>query len=608
MSYESHREYYVGQSGEKSLVDNGLRGLPDIAGCPTYGLKGALSEYELQGIRARLIGGQRSKAQRGELRMRLPIGLVYTDGGEIGFDPDRAVVEAIELVFATFRRLGSAMQTLKWFRKNAIALPSRPYRMKGQVHWSVPNHSQIQRMIRNPRYAGCFAYGRTRTRSQPDGTVRYANLAMESWQVRIPDAHVGHIGWAEYCRNQETLKRNVAAFTRGAARQPAPREGRALLQSRVICGHCGHRMRVRYVAARPKRAQPSRWYYCCQHNVVRLGERTCQTVRADAVDAAISDFVVAAVSRRNIALELAVREQVRADFAAVDRQHVNRIEALRREADLARRRFMEVDPENRLVAATLEAEWNTRLAALEQGIGERERNSKTHGSVTGPEQEQRLLELSNDFGKVWNASTTDNADRKRLLGLLIEDATLTREGFRARVGLRLRGGRALTLEPVDLPRPRSAAVRRHASDAALRELGQMLREGVDDVSAAEELNRRGHRDSRGDPFTGRSVFAIRERLRWPSALKRRRGQLRRRGYLDAHELGARLGIDPATLRARALRGSRGILAYRFKVGKRCFCMYKSLSGDTNQADDALKSRPHAGSQTQLSRQSEKVAL
>ena len=136
-------------------------------GCPTYGLKGALSEYELQGIRARLIGGQRSKAQRGELRMRLPIGLVYTDTGEIDFDPDRAIVEAIELVFATFRRLGSAMQTLKWFRKNAIALPSRPYRMNGQVHWSAPNHSQIQRMIRNPRYAGCFAYGRTRTRSHP---------------------------------------------------------------------------------------------------------------------------------------------------------------------------------------------------------------------------------------------------------------------------------------------------------------------------------------------------------------------------------------------------------------------------------------------------------
>ena len=572
------------------------------------GLKGALSEYELQGIRARLIGGQRSKAQRGELRIRLPIGLVYTDTGEIDLDPDRAVVEAIELVFATFRRLGSAMQTLKWFRKNAVTLPSRPYRMKGQVHWSVPNHGHIERMIRNPRYAGCFAYGRTRTRSHPDGTVRYARVAMESWQVCIPDAHVGFIDWDEYRRNQETLKRNVAAFTPGLARQPAPREGRALLQSRVICGYCGHRMRVRYVAARPKRAQPAHWYYYCQHNVVRLGERTCQSLRAGAIDEAVSDFVVAAVNRQNIALALAVREQVRADFAAVDRQHVNRIEALRHEADLARRRFMEVDPANRLVAANLEAEWNTRLAALERAIEERERNSKTHDTMACAEHEQRLLELANDFGKVWKASATGNAERKRLLALLIEDVTLTREGKRARVGLRLRGGRALTLAPVDLPKPRATVVRRHASDAVLRELDELLREGAGDAGAAEQLNRGGYRDSRGDSFTQSSVYALRGRLRWPSGLERQRERLRKQGYLSAAELAAKLGIGPATLRARGLRGSHGIVARRFKLGKRYYRMYKSQSGDNEKPDNALKSKPDAGAQARLSRQSEQVAL
>ena len=572
------------------------------------GLKGALSEYELQSIRARLIGGQRSKAQRGELRMHLPIGLVYTESGEIALDPDRAIVEAVELVFTTFRRLGSAMQTLKWFRKNAVTLPSRPYRMKGQVHWSVPNHSQIQRMIHNPRYAGCFAYGRTRTRTRPDGTVRHASVAMESWQVCIPDAHVGFIDWDEYRRNQETLKRNVAAFTPGLARQPAPREGRALLQSRVICGYCGHRMRVRYVTARPKRAQPAHWYYYCPHNDVRLGERTCQSLRAGAIDAAVSDFIVAAVNRQNIALALAVREQVRADFAAVDRQHVNRIEALRHEADLARRRFMEVDPANRLVAARLEAEWNARLAALERAIEERERNSKTHDNMASAEQEQRLLELANDFGKVWKASETGNADRKRLLALLIEDATLSREGNRARVGLRLRGGRVVTLGPVDLPKPRVTAVRRHASDDVLRELDNLLREGADDASVAEQLNRRGHRDSRGDSFTQSSVYALRGRLRWPSGLERQRERLRKRGYLGAAELAAKLGIGQATLRARALRGSHGIVACRFEVGKRSFCMYKSLSGDAEKPDNALKARPDAGSKAQPSRQSEQVAL
>lgn len=572
------------------------------------GLKGALSEYELQGIRARLIGGQRSKAQRGELRIRLPIGLAYADTGEIALDPDRAIVEAIELVFATFRRLGSAMQTLKWFRKNAVRLPSRPYRMKGQVHWSVPNHGHIERMIRNPRYAGCFAYGRTRRRRRPDGTAQHVRLPMESWQVCIPNAHVGFIGWDEYRRNQETLKRNVAAFTPGLARQPVPREGQALLQSRVICGYCGHRMRVRYVGARPKRAQPAHWYYYCQHNVVRLGERTCQSLRAGAIDEAVSDFIVAAVNRQNIALALAVREEMHADFAAIDRQHVNRIEALRHEADLARRRFMEVDPANRLVAANLEAEWNTCLAALEQAIEERERNGKTHDTIVSAEQEQRLLELANDFGKVWTASATGNADRKRLLALLIEDATLTREGNRARVGLRLRGGNVLTLEPVDLPKPRATVVRRHASDEALRELDNLLRKGTDDANAAEQLNRRGHRDSRGDSFTQSSVYALRGRLGWPSGLERQRQRLRKQGYLGAAELAAELDIDPATLRTRALRGSHGIVASRFKLGKRYYCMYKSLAEDREKSGSALKSRPDVGSQAGPSRQSEQVAV
>ena len=570
------------------------------------GLKGALSEYELQGIRARLIGGQRSKAQRGELRMRLPIGLIYTDTGEIDFDPDRAIVEAIELVFTTFRRLGSAMQTLKWFRKNAVSLPSRPYRMNGQVHWSVPNHSQIQRMIRNPRYAGCFAYGRTRTRSHPDGTVRYARVAMESWQVCIPEAHVGYIDWDEYRRNQETLKRNMAAFTRGPGRQPAPREGQALLQSRVICGHCGHRMKVRYVAARPKRRESARWYYYCQHNVVRLGARTCQSLHGDSIDAAVSDFIVAAVNRQNIALALSVREQVRAECAAVDRQHANRIEALRHEADLARRRFMEVDPENRLVAANLEAEWNTRLDALEKAIVAREQHGRSRDSVASGEQDQRLLELANDFGRVWNAPATGNADRKRLLGLLLEDVTLTRQGYRARIGLRLRGGKPWTLGPVDLPKPRSTVVRRHASDAVLVELETLLCEGVDDATVAAQLNQRDHRDSRGDVFTRRTVYGIRKRLGWRSGLDRRRQRLRERGYVDATELAAQLGVCATTVRARARRGN-GIDTCRLTVGKRSFAMYRMDSEAPGKAHNAPRLKRESGCKVALSPRYEQIA-
>ena len=292
---------------------------------------------------------------------------------------------------------------------------------------------------------------------------------------------------------------------------------------------------------------------------------------------------MAAVNRHNIALALAVREQVRADFEAIDRQHVNRIEALRHEADLARRRFMEVDPDNRLVAANLEADWNTRLGALEQAIVEREQHSRRR--VLRGEQDERVLELANDFGKVCNAPATGNADRKRLLGLLIEDVTLTRDGYRAPVELRPRGGKCWTLGSVDLPRPRAAVVRRHASDAAVGELQAMLRDGANDDTAAAQLNRRGHRDSRADAFTQRTVYSIRKRLGWRSGLEHRRQRLRERGYVDARELAAQLGVCASTVRKRA-RSGRGIHARNLMAGKRHFAMYRMDTVDPGEAHNA----------------------
>ncbi len=172
--------------------------------------------------------------------MRLPLGLAYDGRDEVVLDPDRSIVEAIRLVFTTFRRTGSARQTVKWFRENAVRLPSRPYRLQGTVYWSVPNHSQILFILHNPRYAGCFVYGRSRTRKRPDGSSKHAQLPMQEWQVCIPEAHAGYIDWEEYCRNRETLERNLTGYLPAGARQAAPRQGAALLQSRVICGQYGN--------------------------------------------------------------------------------------------------------------------------------------------------------------------------------------------------------------------------------------------------------------------------------------------------------------------------------------------------------------------------------
>ena len=419
------------------------------------GFKGSFSEFELQGIKPRLLGGQRSAAARGALKMLLPIGLAYDHNDEVVFDPDRSIVDAIGQVFETFRRRGSAMAVVKWMHRENIALPSRPRTgpTRGELRWALPSFAQVGRILRNPRYAGAFVYGRNRVQRRGDGTGRVRVVPMGEWEVCIPDAHVGFIDWEEYLRNQATMTSNAQAFLGSGSRTAAPREGAALLQSRVLCGHCGRRMSPTYTNARPSRDAPACYHYVCKEPLVRYGRKTCQSVLGDRVDAEISRFVIDVMNRKNIDLALAVQEQVGAEFADADAQRARRIEGIRYEADLARRRFFEVDPANRLVAAALEADWNERLRVLEQACREREARATARDNELSAREAERIRDLTRDFEQVWNAPETGNTDRKRLLGHLIEDATLTRDGYEVTIELRMRGGRSLALETLHLPRP-----------------------------------------------------------------------------------------------------------------------------------------------------------
>lgn len=533
------------------------------------GIKGQLSEFELRGIRARMIGGQRSKALRGALKIPLPTGLVYTETDKVVKDPDRSIQEAMALVFSTFRRLGSAMQVTKWFIKQQIQLPVRGCgKDSAAVYWSLPTHSHIRRILHNPRYAGCYAYGRNSTKTHPDGTSTIKVLPMEQWLVCLPEAHEGYIDWEEYLQNQETLRTNAANFLRGAARVPSPRKGVALLQSRILCGVCGHRMQVQYGYTRG----PS-WYYLCKEEVVRRGKRTCQSMRGDVLDTAIGNFVVAAVNRENLALSLIIREQLRTDFEAGDRQRQNRIQDLLHQEDQARRRYMEVDPSNRLVSATLESKWEDCLRTYHDAVQEREKYVQQQQCIPDAELDARILELANDFGTVWHAEQTTNEDRKRLLGLLIEDITLLRSGYQVAVKLRLRGGRTHELPPVDLPLPRATVVRRDATPEALAELEALLEAGYHDRAAAQELNQRGLRDSRGDKFTRRCIQNLRYRYNMKNGIRRQRERLRKQGYKLGRELADELSISCTTLERRA-KYDPCIKIQRIHVAKRTFAMYK----------------------------------
>ena len=300
-------------------------------------------------------------------------------------------------------------------------------------------------------------------------------------------------------------------------------------------------------------------------------------MRGDLVDAEISRFVIDVMNRKNIDLALAVQEQVGAEFAEADAQRAGRIEAIRYEADLARRRFFEVDPSNRLVAAALEADWNERLRVLEEACREREVRAAARDTELSERQVERIRELTLDFEQVWNASETGNTDRKRLLGLLIEDATLTRDGYEVTIDLRMRGGRSLTLGPLHLPRP--IAQIRKTPPETIAGLDRLLETHTDEATA-RELNRSGFRNWKGEPFTAKRVRSTRRSYGLLSYRERERKRLRDQGFTTAEEVADQLDLTPGTVRALGRdrsepRVERAIISTE---GRR-YCMFRANCHD-----------------------------
>ncbi len=326
----------------------------------------------------------------------------------------------------------------------------------------------------------------------------------------------------------------------------------------------------------------------CRDAVVRHGKKACQSIPAEAVDAAVGRFAVAAMNGENIALALAVQEQVRADFTEADAQRALRIEQLGYEAELAQRRYYAVDPVNRLVAAPLEAAWNERLRELEEAVRERDERREARDEERSADQVRRIETLARDFAQVWDAPATDHVDRKRLLRLLVEDATLAREGYEVRLDLRLRGGKALALGPVQLNRPRHlqhpvcpATVA--ALDAALNTHG--------DAEAAEMLNQAGHRSWNGAPYTVRHVYRLRQRVGMKGHLERRQAQLRAQGYVTAGELARQLGLCCSSVHTLGRQGR--ILREPIKTGRRPSAMYKLPPGYDHGRQGTASSSPPA---------------
>lgn len=528
------------------------------------GLKGTMSEAELHVLRARLQGGIRNKARRGELEMAAPIGLVYNASGAIVLDPDQQIQATVRVVFETFRQTHSACAVVRRFEREGLRFPRRLRRGigKGDVLWGKLNHSRVLDLLHNPRYAGAFVYGRHRAVPTAAGTKRVLKVARENWQVFIRDAHPGYIGWDEFERNQLTLTQNLGGFgpnTRGIV----PREGPALLQGRVLCGLCGERMRVRYQQIASGRVP----YYQCTEESVRRAGKMCQSIRGSDVDRAVGELLIETVAPAALEVALAVQDEIAGRIEEADALRRAELERARYEAELARRRYLKVDPDNRLVADNLEADWNERLRRLDALQRQHEEQRKADQGLLSEEARARILALSADFPRVWHDPRTATVERKRMVAFLIEDVTLIKAGKIA-IHVRFRGGRTISLS---VERPKPMALVRKTLPEIIAELDQLLENGSDREASAR-LNARGYRNWKGEPFTATRV----RRARLIYGLKSRFDRLRERGLLTAGEIAHQLGVSASQVH---MLGREGVLQKtRYDCGQRC--LYEPLNGAT----------------------------
>jgi DNA invertase Pin-like site-specific DNA recombinase len=515
------------------------------------GLKGTMSEAELHILRARLIGGQLAKAGRGELETRLPVGLVYDPAHMVVLDPDLQVQEAVRQFFETFRRTGSATATVRSFRERGLLFPRRvssgPHH--GELAWGALHHHRALNVLKNPRYAGAFAYGRRKTNRTPAGTESRNNLPPDQWHTLILDAHPGYITWADYQENRRRLQANAAAWGDDRRNGP-PREGAALLQGIAVCGRCGARMTIRYYIRHGKLLPQ----YTCQRDGIQNALPPCQRIVGADLDRAIGDLLVETISPLALEVALSVQDELQARAAQADTLRRQQVERSRYDAELAQRRYLRVDPDNRLVAASLEAEWNNKLRALAAAQEDYERE-RAKDALIDVEQRQQVLALATDFPRLWRDPATPDRERKRMARLLIEDVTLLKsDELIAQV--RFRGGATHTLR---LPRPKPAADLRKLDPAIVAEVDRLIDEHSDGEIAAI-LNSRGRQPPVGEQFTVWIIWKIRKAHRLQSRFDR----LRQQGLLTLEEMAKALGVHPQTVKARQARGQLVSVAYNDK--------------------------------------------
>ena len=500
------------------------------------GLKGTMAQAELHFLRGRLQGGKLNKAQKGELRFPLPVGLCYDDEGRIAPDPDDEVRGAVQLAFRLFRETGSAYAVVKRFAEDGLRFPKRAYggAWAGQLIWGRLSHGRVLGLIRNPSYAGVYVFGRYQYRKHvtPQGDVRTHMKAVPKadWRVHLPEHHEGYITLDEFEQNQARLARN-RTNDEGTMLNGAAREGLALLQGLLMCGCCGRAITVRYQG----HGGIYPVYLCSWRRREGLATRDCMSVRSNLLDAAIGEAVLKALRPAELELAVTALKELEQRDQSIMRQWHMRIERAEYEVALAERRYEECDPANRLVAGTLERRWNDALLRVESIRAEAAQFQSQKARVVTAEQRAQILALARDLPRLWRAPTTAAKERKRMLRLLIRDITVEKLPEQRQLVLHVRWqGGVSTDITVNLPRPIYEAIRCPAPIIdQVRELSQRM----SDPQIVAHLNQEGLRSPHGKPFTLSMIKWIRYKYAIPPTC------LMRPDELTVQQLARRLRVS-----------------------------------------------------------------
>jgi len=541
------------------LDEDGIYDPTDFNDRLLLNMKGTFSEVELHVLRSRLRGGALSKARRGEFKTRLPTGFVYDHNDKIIMDPDKQVQQSFRLFFDIFQRTGAAFATVKAFREDDVKFPCRIHcgPNKGGLQWRTLTYSRALVILKNPRYAGAYYYGRQRSRKNVDGSTTYYWVPQDEWIVLLKDVHPGYITWDQYEENLRRIRENAIAYNTIDRKTP-PREGPCLLQGLAVCGKCGQRMTIRYKYQRTRPVDP---VYLCQRNRIEKGENSCQYIPGAGIDEAISKLLIESVTPLTLEVALEVQQELEARINEADKLRKQQVERAEYDANLARRRFMQVDPENRLVADTLEAEWNEKLRALQDGKDYYEKHRRLESEKLKKEQQEEILKLARDFPKLWKNPRTPAREKKRMIRFLIEDVTMIRKED-ITLHVRFKGGAKKTLK---LPLPLKGS-QYNVTDPEIVELVDDLLSDHNYSEIATILNARGYKSGMGLQFDRKVVAGITH----SNNLKTRYTRLRNTGKLTVDEVAKLLGVSNQTVRRWGKKGIIKTYPYNDRNG----CLYE----------------------------------